>query len=312
MSGINRIAVIGGGYVGQGLAIQFARGGYEVSLYNRTRESSSSAMERVEFFIRLYEENGLYTNEQAREARARIHPTIDFEEAASSADYAVESVSEDLPLKQDIFERLDALCAPATILATDTSGLRISEIGKNAGRKDKLIVVHHYTPTPLRPVVEVVRGPETSEETFQITKDLLESVGKDIAVVKETLGHIGVRITTAIRREAIYMLEKGIATPEDIDRVVYSLGILPVFAGMDASGLDVFLNIHGYLQKDLDNRDTPSPLLREKVEKGELGIKSGKGFYRWDEAAVKKAMDQRIKALILRLKEREIYKEPDH
>ncbi|MDP6279202.1 MAG: 3-hydroxyacyl-CoA dehydrogenase family protein [Nitrospinota bacterium] len=307
MDGIRRIAVIGGGYVGQGLAIQFARGGYQVSIYNRSRQSSSSAMERVRFYLDLFEDNGLYTGKEAQEALSRIHPVIDFEEAVSAADYVMESVSEDLPLKQEIFEKLDALCPPHTVLASDTSGLRLTEIGKNARRKDKLIVAHHYTPTPLRPVVEVVRGEETSEDTYRLTKKLLEEIGKDVVLVKETLGHIGVRISTAIRREAIYMLERGIASPEDIDKVAYNFGILPVFAGMDASGLDVFMNIHGYLQGDLDNRDSPSSLLREKVEKGELGIKSGQGFYRWDEDSAKKTLDKRIKILILRMKEHEIF-----
>jgi len=310
MAGIRQIAVIGGGYVGQGLAIQFAHGGYQVSIYNRARKSSSVAMERIRFYLDLFEENDLYMEQEVRETLSRIHPTIDFEEAASGADFVMESVSENLPLKQEIFERLDALCPPHAILASDTSGLRLSEIGRNARRKDKLIVAHHYTPTPLRPVVEVVRGAETSEETFRATKILLEGVGKDVVLVKETLGHIGVRISTAIRREAIYMLERGIATPEDIDKVVYGFGVLPVFAGMDASGLDVFLNIHGYLQGDLDNRDTPSPLLKEKVEKGELGMKSGQGFFRWGGDSAKNALDKRIKTLILRMKEREIFQEP--
>lgn len=311
MPGIRQIAVIGGGYVGRGLAIQFAHGGYEVCLYNRTRQSSSLARERIRFFIGLFKENGLYTEKEARKILPRVKPTIDFEEAASDADFVIESVSEDLSLKQDIFERLDNLCPPSTILASDTSGLRLSDIGQKVRRKEKLITVHHYTPAPLRPVVEVVRGPETSESTFQTTKNLLESVGKDVADVKESLGHIGVRITTAIRREAIYMLERGIATPEDIDRVAYGLGILPVFAGMDASGLDIFLSIHEYLQKDLDNRDFPSPLLRGKVENGELGIKSGVGFYRWDEDSAKKATEKRIKILIHRLKERKILQGAD-
>ncbi|MBT3351378.1 MAG: 3-hydroxyacyl-CoA dehydrogenase family protein [Nitrospinaceae bacterium] len=311
MSVIRNISVIGGGYVGQGLAIQFARGGYQVSVYNRTKESSSLAMERVQFFLDLFEKNGLYSNKQAEDALSLIQPTTNLEEAARSADYVMESVSEDLSLKQDIFMKLDALCPPHVILASDTSGLRLSEIGIKANRKDKLIVVHHYTPTPLRPVVEIVRGAETSEETFQVTKKLLEDIDKDVVLVKEALGHIGVRISTAVRREAMYMLERGIASPEDIDKVAYNFGILPVFAGMDASGLDVFMNIHSYLQKDLDNRDTPSPLLKEKVDKGELGIKSGQGFFDWDEESVKKATDKRIKTLIMRMKEREIFQDPD-
>ncbi len=305
MSEISRIAVIGGGYVGRGLAIQFAHGGYEVSLYNRTAESSSRATDGIEFYLSAFVKNRFFTRKKAKEALNLIKPTISFEDAASAAHFVIESVSEDLGLKQDIFARLDGLCPPPTIIASDTSGLKLSDIGQKAKRKDKLIVIHHYTPTPLRPVVEVVRGRETSEETFLITKELLESVGKEVVDVKEQLGHIGVRITTAIRREAVYMLERGIASPHDIDRVIYGLGILPLFSGMDASGLDVFLSIHEYLQKDLDNRDYPSPLLREKVERGELGIKSGKGFYSWSEESAKRETEKRIKALILRLKERE-------
>ena len=112
MSVIRNISVIGGGYVGQGLAIQFARGGYQVSVYNRTKESSSLAMERVQFFLDLFEKNGLYSNKQAEDALSLIQPTTNLEEAARSADYVMESVSEDLSLKQDIFMKLDALCPP--------------------------------------------------------------------------------------------------------------------------------------------------------------------------------------------------------
>ncbi|MED5578562.1 MAG: 3-hydroxyacyl-CoA dehydrogenase family protein [Nitrospinota bacterium] len=305
MAAIRHIAVIGGGYVGQGLAIQFAHGGYQVSVYNRTKNSSLSAMEKIRFYLNLFEENGLYTKQEIDESLGRIYPTTDFEEAASNTDYVIESVSEDLALKQKIFETLDTMCPPHTILASDTSGLRLSEIGRNVQRKEKLIVAHHYTPAPLRPVVEVVRGEKTSMETFQITKSLLEDVGKEVVLVKETLGHIGVRISTAIRREAIHMLEKGIATAEDIDKVASNFGVLPVLAGMDASGLDVFLNIHTYLQGDLDNRDSPSPLLVEKVEKGEVGMKSGHGFFRWDHDSSKETLHQRVKVLISRMKERE-------
>lgn len=303
MSRIRRVAVIGGGYVGRGFAIQFAHGGYEVLLHNRTKESSARAMGGVESYLRAFVKNRFFTKNEAAETLSLIKPTTSFEEAASRAHFALECGPEDLPLKQEIFGRLDRFCPPSTVLASATSGLKIADIGRKAKRKDKLIVVHPYTPTPLRPVVEIVRGRKTSGETFRITKNLLENVGKEVVDVKEQLG---VRITTAMRREAIYMVERGLASPQDVDKVLYGIGILPVFSGMDASGLDVFLSIHDYLQKDLDNRDYASPLLREKVARGELGIKSGKGFYSWTKASAKKVTEKRIKALILRLKEREI------
>ena len=302
MKRIRWLAVIGGGYVGRGFAIQFAHGGYEVSLYNRTKESSARAMDGINSYLTSFVKNRFFKKKDANNTLSLIKPTLSFEDAASNADFVVECIPEELSLKQEIFARLDCFCPPHCVISSATSHLKLKDIGKKTKRKDKLIVIHPYTPTPLRPVIEVVRGVGTSQETFLITKSLLESVGKEVVDVKE---QIGVRVTTAIRRESMYMVERGIASPEEIDKVLYGIGILPVFSGMDASGLDVFLSIHGYLQKELDNRKYPSPLLREKVERGELGMKSGKGFFEWNEASARQAVEKRIKVLILRLRERE-------
>ncbi|MEE9275743.1 MAG: 3-hydroxyacyl-CoA dehydrogenase family protein, partial [bacterium] len=268
MERIQKIAVAGGGYVGHGVAQMFAQAGYPVALYNRTAESSARAMAEVERGLALFVGAGLLAPSGAEEALARVRPTNDLAEAAGEADFIVEAIVEELALKQAIFGELEAHAREDAIGSRETSGLRMSEMARGLKRPGRCLTTHSYTPPPLIPVVEVVPGEETDPAVVETTCALLRHIGKEPVVCKEVPGHIGVRLTTALRREAFYIVEQGYATPEAVDTVLRSLGrLIPVigaFIMTDLSGADVLLNVHRTLQPHLDNRTEPSPLLEEK------------------------------------------------
>jgi 3-hydroxybutyryl-CoA dehydrogenase len=260
---VRRVAVVGGGYVGHGVAVEFAHAGFPVGMYNRGPESSARAL--------------------------------------AGADFVIEAVAERLPLKQDIFGCLDAMCPPRTILASTTSTLRISDIVVGLTHPERTIAVHYYTPPTLIPIVEVARGRRTSPAALAATLDLLRSLGKAPVEVRESPGHIGVRLTTALRREAISIVEEGIASPEAVDAVLKGVSRLFPVAGIlelcDLSGLDVMLDVHRSLQAEIDARPGPSPLLVAKVERGDLGVKAGRGFYEWSPERIAQVRARRARAL---------------
>jgi len=252
---------------------------------------------------------GAVSPEGAAGARARIEATADLSRAVAGADFVVEAVAERLALKQAIFGRLDALCPPPAILASTTSTLRISEIVSGLVHPERTIAVHYYTPPPLIPIVEVARGPRTSPATFAATLALLRSLGKAPIEVRESPGHIGVRLTTALRREAISIVEEGIASPEAVDAVLKGVSRLLPVAGIlelcDLSGLDVMLDVHRSLQAEIDARPDPSPLLVAKVERGDLGVKTGRGFYEWSPERIAEVRARRARALARWVRDRQ-------
>ena len=306
--GVRRIGVVGGGYVGHGVALEFARAGFAVGMYNRAPDSSVRALGEVEANLAAMVAAGTLSQDEAGAARGRIEPSTDLARAVSGADYIVEAVAERLPLKQEIFGRLDALCPPSTILTSTTSTFLISQIVAGLAHPERTIAAHYYTPPPLIPVVEVAPGPRTSPRTLEVTLALLRFVGKEPIVIRESAGHIGVRLMTALRREAIGIVERGIATPEAVDTVIKHVArlipILGVLELCDLSGLDVLLDVHGQLQRALDAGPDPSPLLRQMVERGELGIKTGRGFYEWSPEAIARVRARRARELTRWIHER--------
>ncbi|OGL60225.1 MAG: hypothetical protein A3J27_08910 [Candidatus Tectomicrobia bacterium RIFCSPLOWO2_12_FULL_69_37] len=302
LESIERIAVVGGGYVGHGVAQQFAQAGYPVSMYNRTGESSARAMAGVERGLKLFVDAGLSTPAEAEAARARVRPTNDLRDAVRGADFVVEAVAERLPVKQELFLRLDGLAPGSAIFASETSGLRISDIARGTRRPERCIATHNYTPPYLVPVVEVVPGERTAPEVVEATCALLRRAGKEPVLCKEVPGHIGTRLTTALRREAYYIVEQGYATPEAVDTVLRAVArLIPVIGVMvmtDFSGVDVLRDVHRNIQPHLDHRPDPSPLLDRLIEDGRLGIKSGQGFYRWTPDQIQEMFEARGLELI--------------
>ena len=304
VSDIRRIAVIGGGLIGHGIAQQFAQAGHPVGLYNRTDASRQQALARIRSGLQLHVELGLATPRDVEASLAHIQAETDLARAAEGADLVVEAVAEDLALKQAIFRQLDGICPPPAILATDTSGLSISQIAAATDRPERVIGTHHFNPPPLVPGVEVVPGERTSLETVDRTLALLRKVGKQPALVRDVPGFVAVRLSSALRREAWAIVEQGIATPEAVDtiwlttvgRVFSAAGPLEV---SDTSGLDILLAVHEYVERVLTPPSTPSSLVREKVERGDLGAKAGRGFYPWPSEQLDAATRRRARTLAM-------------
>ena len=285
-SDVRCVAVIGAGLMGHGIAQDFAAHGYEVHLYARSQERLDQALLNIQSGLELAQRLGQLSPEQAASTLPRIRSGTVLEELVADADLVVEAVSENLPLKQQFLRTLDGVCPRHTILASTTSTLLPSALASATRRPDRVIVAHYFNPPALVPLVEVVRGPETSDETVTTVRDLLLHIRQaSCACAKELIGFIGVRLQAALGREACSLVERGVATAEDIDTVVkYSFGrrlaVAGVFEIADLAGLDVYLAAGPVFRALESSTDVPT-ILQQKVERGELGVKTGQGFYTW-------------------------------
>ncbi len=285
---INNVCNLGTGTMGFGTAVTFAMAGYQVKMYGRSEESIARGFKGVSEALQIYCEHGLVQQTDVAAIMGRIKGVTTLEEAAADADFVIESIAEDLQIKQDVFAKLDKICPKHTIFATNTSGLSPTEIAKSIERKDKFVVAHFWNPPHLVPLVEVVPGKHTAQETVDITWQLMEKIGKKpVALKREALGFIGNRLQLALLREALYIVESGIASREAVDTTMkYSLGrrlaTTGPLEGADLGGLDIFRNISAYLSADLCNNTGVLPSLQAAVDNGTLGAKTGSGLCDWN------------------------------
>jgi 3-hydroxybutyryl-CoA dehydrogenase len=284
---VQRIAVVGAGVMGPGIAQEFALAGYEVSLHARTEASLQTARAQIQTNLARLIDLGALTQEQATTVAPRLRLRANLADAVTQADVAIESVYEDAALKRQIFQQLDTLCPAHTILASNTSTLPLSQFAADTRRPDKVIVAHYANPPYLVPLVELVRGPQTSDQTVQTLSELLRRIGKrPIVVQKEVPGFILNRLQGALLREALWLVEQGVASPQDIDIAIRnSIGrrwaVAGVFEIFELAGWDLLASIASGLFPHLAvTTETPTPL-KDKVDRGELGVKTGKGFYEW-------------------------------
>lgn len=290
--------------MGHGIAQEFACAGYRVHLHDITDEKLNNALVQIGKNLTLLAENSVIQKTNIPETIQRVQTTIELTEAAETADFVVEAVSENLPLKQQIFEKLDSLCQPHAILASNTTALMPSQIGANAKRTDKILNTHYFNPPYLIPLVELIRSPDTSDETVSVTFDLLTAIGKTPALIeKEALGFVGPRLQAALIREAFAIVERGIASAETVDLVVRNsfgrrLSVAGPFEVFELAGWDLVLDAFEELYKDLNSASDINPLLREMVESDKLGVKSGEGFYEWSEERQQALRDRMNQALI--------------
>jgi 3-hydroxybutyryl-CoA dehydrogenase len=264
----------------------------------------SHAIETIRANLALMVNSGIGSAAEIEPAVQRITTTTDLERAASPAHFVVEAVLEKLELKQDLFRDLDSLCSPDTVLTTNTSVISISEIARKANHRGRVLGTHFWNPPYLIPLVEVIRGNESDQEVVDRTFDFLRQVGKHpVKVQKDTPGFVGNRLQHALWREAISIVEHGIADAATVDECVrYGFGLrLPVLGPLenaDMVGTDLTLAIHDYILKYLDHSPSPSPLLKEKVKRGKLGFKSGEGFQSWSAEDVEKSRKALIQHLL--------------
>jgi 3-hydroxybutyryl-CoA dehydrogenase len=278
---IKKIAVVGSGMMGTGCAMVFASAGYTVSLYDVVPEALPKVAQNMRNDLAFLAERGLGKLEDVEPTLARVSTTLVLEEAAADADFVLEAVIEDMELKQKIFKSLDQVCKPEAILATNTSVMSPTEIASKAERRERIIGTHWWNPPFLVPLVEVVQTEETAPWVIQATMDLHRAIGKrPVHAKKDVPGFIANRLQHALWREAISIVEHGIADAATVDESIkYGPGLrLPVLAPLenaDLVGLDMVLSIHDYVLKHLEDSHEASPLIRELVAKGELGFKSG-------------------------------------
>ena len=284
---INTVAIVGAGMMGHGIAQVFATAGYEVILQSRKKETLDKALTGIESNFKFLMENDLIKQDEIERAMQKIETTQDLEEAAEKAQFIVESVAEDMDVKQEVFKKLDASSHEDTILATNTSVMSVTEIASKSEKRQRIIGTHFWNPPYLIPLVEVVRAEDSSDEAMDVTMELLTSVGKHpVYVKKDVPGFVANRLQHALWREAISIVENGIADAKTVDECIKTgFGLrLPVLAPLenaDLVGLDLTYAIHNYILRHLDSSPEPSKILIEKMNKNELGVKSGKGFYDW-------------------------------
>jgi 3-hydroxyacyl-CoA dehydrogenase len=315
--GIQKVAVVGAGIMGHGIAQVCAQAGYETRIVRRRPELLQQALDEIKSNLQVLIENGIITSEEAAEALRRIKCETELAEAVKDADLVIEAVTEDMNVKKSLFKELDALCPKHAILATNTSSFSITEIASATTRQDKVVGTHWWNPPYLMPLVEIVKGKHTSDETVNTTKDFIAKLGKVPVICKDSPGFLGVRLQAALVIEAVSMLEEGLATAEDIDTAVkMTLGLrLPILGPLetvDLGGMDTFLYAYDYLYKTLGEKFKPPNLLRHKVELGDLGIKTGKGFYDYKGKSVESIIRRRDEWLIGQLKSRGLLKTRKH
>ena len=307
--GIAQIAVIGAGLMGHGIAQEFANAGYRVHLHDVTNEQLDMARTQIEKNLNVLAENAIIETESISPTLQRIQTDTELEAVAENADFVVEAVIENLALKQQVFEKLDAICPPHAILASNTTALMPSQIGVNAKRKDKILNTHYFNPPYLIPLVELIRSPDTSDETLTITFELFTTIGKTPAIIeKEVPGFVGPRLQAALIREAFAIVEQGIASAETVDLVVRNsfgrrLSVAGPFEVFELAGWDLVLAAFEELYKDLNSSPDINPLLREMVDTGQLGVKSGQGFYNWTDQGIQELRDRMNNALIQQAKD---------
>ena len=286
---IDRVAVVGAGLMGHGIALQFALGGRDVWLNDLTEDALSRAMDSVRTSMGTLQAVGLVDGDAAVQALERVHTEVSLDKALSGAELVIEAVFEDLDLKRSVFKRLDAISGGAAVLASNTSSFMVSQLAPGTEHPEKVVVANWWNPPYLLPLVEVVPGPETASETVDTLCSILSAVGKSPVVLrKESLGFIGNRMQFALLREAVSIVEQGIASAEDVDTVVKTsfgrrlsvAGPLEVF---DIAGWDTITAIVDQLFPEIERSPDTPDILRGMVDRGDLGLKSGRGFYPWTE-----------------------------
>ena len=285
--GTRNVAVIGAGLMGHGIAQIFAARHFFVNLMDTSEAALDKAIENIRSNLSLLHGRRLFSPDEIEPAIGRIRTFTNMEQAAEEAGFIVEAAPEIPELKQNIFQTLDRVCPEDVILATNTSVISITEIASKCEKRERIVGTHFWNPPWLIPLVEVIRGRDTDDRFLDQTFDLMQAVGKKpVFVQKDVPGFVGNRLQHALWREAVSIVENGIADPATVDQVIAdSFGLrLPVLGPManaDLVGLDLTWQVHDYLLKHIEDSHEPSPLLKRKIEQGHLGFKTGEGFREW-------------------------------
>ncbi len=300
---IERVAVIGTGTMGPGIAAVVALAGCDVTLIGERMDWAADGIRRARDIMDVLLANELTTADAVALGKSKIRGATDLHAGVAGVQLVVEAISENLEAKQQLFKQLDEWLPPNVLLTTNTSGLSVTAISKLATHRERIATTHFWMPPHLVPLVEVVMSSDTSEQTAQTLVEFLQRCGKKPALVRKDLpGQLANRILQAMIREATNLVQEGVATAEDVDNAIKNgLGIrLPVWGVLehiDVVGLDMCLTIQNSVLPSLDNEPHATQVFADKVEQGDCGMKSGKGFYDWtikDVNALKELRDEFI------------------
>ena len=309
IEGIKKVGIVGAGTMGAGVAEIFAQFGYTVILYNRSKAGMQRALEHLQSKVAV---DPTPIKKEIDAAGAKIYTTHDLTELAQ-VDLISESIAENLEVKQDIFRKLDEICDAKTLFTTNTSGLSISQIATAVSHPERFAGMHYFNPPQIVPALEIIKGEATSDVTCEVLIDLAKQMKKQpILVQKDVPGFVASRLQFAVVREALHLLEEGIASPADIDAVMkHGLGLRWALLGpleiADLGGLDIFNTVGSYVAKSLSNATESPKVLQDLVAAGKLGAKTGSGFYDYPPGKASTLIVERDEKLqeILRIKSRD-------
>jgi len=305
---ISKVAVVGAGVMGSGIAQVFAQQGFSVIVNDLNEDILKKAKKRIENNLYLFHQEGILSKENLKEVAQNLTFSSRMDEI-SGVDMVVEAISEQIKLKQALFQKLDKMFSTEVILATNTSGISISLIASATKNPDRVVGMHWWNPPYIIPVVEIIKGEKTKKEIVEAVRKLVIRLKKKPILVKKDIpGFLGNRMQYALMREAVHLLEEKVASAQDIDTMVragfgFKFPIIGPLETIDMAGMDIFHNVSQYLYKELDSSKKPQKLVAEKVKQEKLGMKTGEGFYNYKEIDSNKLNQQRVKKYIKLLKE---------
>jgi 3-hydroxybutyryl-CoA dehydrogenase len=301
---IKKIAIIGSGVMGSGIAQSFAVSGYYVTINDIKEELLNHAQNRISENLSLLMEEGALTDREKQGAIANITYSVDLEGAVRDADFIIEAIPEVIELKLNLYQQLEEIIKPDAIVASNTSTFPISQLMEKASFAERMVITHFFNPGHLVPLVEIVQHDETKPEIVKTTMDLMRKIGKSpILLKKEIAGFIANRLQTALMREAFYLLKEGVADAEDIDTAITAgPGFRWAFTGpieiADFGGLDTWQRVFDNVSPVLDQSKEAPDLIRDLVAEGKLGTKSGEGIFTYEESTVSQKINERDRNFI--------------
>ncbi len=280
------VAVIGAGLMGSGIAQVAAQAGFDVHLRDVDEESIERGLTGIDKSLARFVAKDRLSETEAAEARARIKGTTSLADAVADTDVVVEAIFENLEIKTELFQELDKYAPAGAVLATNTSAIPITRIAAATSRPQDVVGTHFFSPVPMMKLCELVRGYKTSDETLQRARDFAEAIGKTCIVVnRDVAGFVTTRLISAIAMEAVQLVESGVASAEDVD-IACKLGFGHAMGPLqtaDLTGVDILTNASQNIYNDTqDEKFAPPELLQRMVVAGDLGRKSGKGFYEYE------------------------------